>query len=212
MSIGAAVRNRLGRLESPATDAYRAIFFSLTDFVSNVRRMVPDANRVLEVGCGDGAVADRISRLYPGAHYTGIDVAPEPGRRYRGDPARATFRSITSGQLRETDPMPFDLVLIVDVLHHVPKNDDRAQILADAAAMMAPGGTVLVKEWERSRHLGYLAGATSDRYVSGDRSARFMDRSELVTLLRIGAPGLVVADFTTVRPWACNSLLALRAR
>lgn len=212
MSIGSTVRNRLGRFETPAAEAYRAMFISLSDFALKVQRIAPHAERVLEVGCGDGAVADRISNAYPNAQYIGIDVAPDPGRRYSGDPARASFRSITCGQLQKIEPKPFDLILIVDVLHHVSENDDRAQILTDAAAMMAPGGTIMVKEWERSRHLGYLAGATCDRYVSGDRTARFMDRRELSALLTIGAPGLAVVCSTTVRPWACNTLLALRAR
>lgn len=210
MSIGQTVRARLGRFETPAAEAYRAMFISLDDLARQVSQLVPQAARVLEIGCGDGSVADRVSRGYPGAHYVGIDVAPEPGRRYTGDASRAEFHSMTSAELRATDPEPFDLVLVVDVLHHVPADADRVQLVNDAVAMMSPAGTLVVKEWERSRHLGYLAGATADRFISGDRQARFMDAADLRSLLAQGAPDLAVGASATVRPWACNSLTALR--
>jgi hypothetical protein len=76
--------------------------------------------------------------------------------------------------------------------------------------MTSVSGSVLVKEWERSRNIGYLAGATCDRYVSGDRTARFMDRAELLTLLTTGVPTMSVIDSATVRRSACNALVALR--
>jgi len=78
--------------------------------------------------------------------------------------------------------------------------------------MTCSAGTVLVKEWERSRHLAYMAGATADRYISGDRQALFMDRAELLRLLDVGAPSLEVGAVTSVRPWACNVLVKLGHR
>ncbi|HEY7927407.1 MAG TPA: class I SAM-dependent methyltransferase [Candidatus Dormibacteraeota bacterium] len=212
MSIGSAVRTRLGRFETPAAEAYRALFINLDDLADTVARLIPRATRVLEIGCGDGAVADRICRVYRDVEYVGIDVSPNPGRRYTGDRVRATFRSMTSSQLRASAPAPFDLVLIVDVLHHVPAEPDRVRIVADAAAMITPGGTVLVKEWERSRQLSYLLGATCDRFVSGDRAARFMNRDQLTALIAAGAPDLAVVHNASVRPWRCNALTLLQAR
>lgn len=210
MSIGTAVRARLGRFEQPAAEAYRALFINLDDLARQVGVAVPGAARILEIGCGDGSVADRVARTHPHASYLGIDVSAAPGRRYTGPPDRATFATMTSAELRATDPAPFDLVLVVDVLHHVHDHRDRAALLADAVALLAPGGTLLVKEWARGRHPAYVLGAVADRYVSGDRQARFMDRAELSALLA-AVPGLAVTATTTVRPWACNVLVAARA-
>jgi 2-polyprenyl-6-hydroxyphenyl methylase/3-demethylubiquinone-9 3-methyltransferase len=212
MSIGPVVRARLGRFEQPAAEAYRAMFVNLDDLARRVRAAAPAATRILEIGCGDGSVADRITHTHPHARYLGIDVSPAPGRRYTGPPDRAAFAIQTSGELRATGPAPFDLVLVVDVLHHIPDDRDRAALLADAAAMLAAGGTLLVKEWARGWHPAYLAGAVADRYVSGDRQARFMDRRELADLLAAAVPDLPVTATASVRPWACNVLVAAGPR
>jgi 2-polyprenyl-3-methyl-5-hydroxy-6-metoxy-1,4-benzoquinol methylase len=211
MSIGATVRARLGRFEQPVAEAYRAMFIDLDDLARRVDATAPGARRVLEIGCGDGSVADRVVRTHPRARYLGIDVSASPGRRYTGAPDRATFATMTSGQLRATEPAPFDLVLVVDVLHHVHDVRDRAALLADAAALLAPGGVLLVKEWARGRHPAYFAGAVADRYVSGDRDARFMDRAELSALLA-AVPELAVTATASVRPWPCNVLVTARRR
>ena len=211
MSIGPAVRRSLGRFETPAAEAYRRLFFSVDHFASLTRVVAPNAKTVLEIGCGDGSVADRIIGIYPDATYVGIDIAPEPGRRFTGDRRRASFRSMLSSQLRATDPEPFDLVLVVDVLHHVPADSERAELLADAAAMTGSGGTVLVKEWERKYSLSYAAGWASDRYISGDRQVRYMDRDELRAIIAQGASQLEPVGVTTVRPWPCTVVHVLRA-
>src|SRR5205085_6883998 len=62
--------------------------------------VAPDAQRALEIGCGDGSIADRVTRAYPHVVYLGIDVVPTAGRRYVGDPGRATFRSVRSEERR----------------------------------------------------------------------------------------------------------------
>lgn len=193
-------------------EAYRAMFINLDDFLGTVLRLVPDASRILEIGCGDGAVADRVARYYPSARYVGIDTADDAGRRYSRDRAMASFHTMSSTDFRATEPGLFDLVLIVDVLHHVGTETERVGLVADAAALTAPNGTIIVKEWARSSHPAFLAGAFADRYVTGDRHVRFADHTELMDLLASGAPGFVVRDADTVRPWACNTLLALHRR
>jgi 2-polyprenyl-6-hydroxyphenyl methylase/3-demethylubiquinone-9 3-methyltransferase len=210
MSIGTAVRARLGRFEQPVAEAYRAMFIDLDDLARQAGAVAPGARRILEIGCGDGSVADRVVRTHPHARYLGIDVSAAPGRRYTGAPDRATFVTMTSGQLRATEPVPYDLVLVVDVLHHVHDLHDRAALLADAAALLAADGTLVVKEWARGRHPAYFAGAVADRYVSGDRDARFMDRAELSALLAAAVPELAVATSSSVRPWSCNMLVTAR--
>jgi len=153
----------LGHWEIPAVRMYRSRFINIDDLGRTIAS-ITNAKRILEIGCGDGAVAEVLCREFPAASYLGIDVAPTPGRLFRGDLARAEFRSIRSADLLAEEPEPFDLVVIVDVVHHVPE-DQRAALLGDAAALVAPGGTVVVKEWERGSGLAHLAAYTADRYV-----------------------------------------------
>ena len=209
MSIGTAVRARLGRLETPAADAYRSLFIDLENFADDLATRVPAVRRVLEIGCGDGSTADRLHRVYPSADYVGIDVAPEPGRRFTGNPPQASFASVTSAELRAAEPEPFDLVVIVDVLHHIPEEADRRGVLADAAAMAGPGATIVIKEWASDGGPAHPLAWFADRYISGDRTVRFGSTPYLRELATTALPDWSHAWSGWVRPWRNNVLLAL---
>lgn len=164
--LGPAVRTRLGRWEIPAADAYRSVFINLEDCAELVSSLWP-ARRILEVGCGDGSFAERLLDRFPDAEYVGIDISPEPGRLFRGDHARATFRSIDSASFRSEAPEPFDLVVVVDVIHHVPPAM-RKDLLFDVQALTRVGGHFAVKEWEPTRTAGHFAAWAADRFITGD--------------------------------------------
>lgn len=208
MGLGTAVRTRLGRWEVPAAELYRSAFINLDDLATSLSSQVP-AKRILEIGCGDGAMADRLCTAYPDAEYLGIDISPNPGRLFRGDRSRATFRSVYSSELVAEQGPQFDLVAIVDVVHHVAE-DIRAAVLRDAAALTAPGGSVAFKEWERGRGVPHLMAYTADRYVSGDTTVRFMDPAEIRGLARTNLAGFSLISETRIPPHRNNVLLVLR--
>lgn len=207
MSIGRTVRRALGPYEQRVASMYRDAFLDMDSLAQTVHPWVAGP-RVLEVGCGDGLVAQALTRREPHVHVTGIDVSPTPGQLYGGDPARAEFHSCTVEALAATTPEPFDLVLVVDVLHHV---DDASieSLLATAASLVRPGGNLVVKEWERNRSPGYFLGWFSDRVISGER-VRFFDRDGLVGLVERSAPGFARTDEAVVKPRRSNLIVAWR--
>ncbi len=71
---------------------------------------------ILDVGCADGFVAERLRGL--GHHVTGIDVVARPGVKERVD--RFIEADLDHGlPLLLADSQPFDAVLAADVLEHV---------------------------------------------------------------------------------------------
>ncbi|MER5641720.1 methyltransferase [Kitasatospora sp. NPDC002227] len=208
MGITTAVRRRLGKYEIPAAELYRSVFIDL-DSLATTLLSLSRPKRILEIGAGDGAVAERLVSALPDAEYVGIDVMDHPGRLFRGDRSRAEFRSVYSHDLRAEGPALFDLVLVVDVLHHVPPAR-RDALLHDAEALLAPGGTLIVKEWERRSDLAHLMAYTADKYVSGDKGVVFGDRDQLLAIISRALPGLSVICETRVPPKRNNILFALR--
>jgi SAM-dependent methyltransferase len=99
--------------------------------------------RVLEAGCGRGALAAALANL--GYEVTGVDrnaeMAAAAGER--GVPVIQADVHDVSGQ--------YDVVLFTRSLHHAEDLDD---ILAHAATLLAPGGQVIIEEfaWERVDH------------------------------------------------------------
>jgi len=205
MSIGRTVRRLLGKHEQRVADLYRDSFLDTTALAEAVAGF-GQFPRVLEVGCGDGFVTTKLVEHMPSAHVVGIDVAATPGRHFTGDPARVEFRSCTVEAYAATDPEPFDLVLIVDVLHHVD-DDTLPSLVTTAASLMRPGGHLIVKEWERNRTVGYGLGWFSDRVISGEQ-VRFFDRDGLVHEIERWAPALERVGDARVRPRHSNLIVA----
>ncbi len=96
--------------------------------------------RVLEVGCGRGALAAALADL--GHEVTGVDrdaeMAAAAGER--GVPVIHADVHDVSGE--------YDVVLFTRSLHHV---EDLDGVLAHAPTLLAPGGQVVIEEfaWER---------------------------------------------------------------
>ncbi len=99
---------------------YRGLFVHLDAFVASIRARAGTPAEILEIGCGDGLVTERLALAFPGSVLTGIDICSQPGRLYRGDPARVRFLRTTSEALGATAAARFQLVIVADVFHHVP--------------------------------------------------------------------------------------------
>lgn len=109
----------------------------MLSFVELVEReLAPAPVRVLEVGCGEGALATRLAAA--GHDVVAIDPAAPPG---------TLFRRL---KLEEVDPAEglFDAVVAQHSLHHVVDLEAAADRIVE---LLRPGGLVLVDElaWER---------------------------------------------------------------
>ncbi len=91
MGFGTAVRHKLGPAEPLISDLYRSRFINLDELTRTITSLA-NPTRILEVGCGEGAVAERLASAYQAAQYVGLDIAPEPGRMFIGDRSRFEFR------------------------------------------------------------------------------------------------------------------------
>jgi SAM-dependent methyltransferase len=106
--------------------------------------LIPAAGSVLDVGCGDGAIAQAIMARRPDLTFRGIDVFLRP--------QVAIPSLVYDGATIPFDTDHFDWVTIVDVLHHT---DNPAAILCECARVARNG--VIIKDHLRD---GLLAGHT----------------------------------------------------
>jgi 2-polyprenyl-3-methyl-5-hydroxy-6-metoxy-1,4-benzoquinol methylase len=206
--VGASVRRSLGPLERPASRAYRAMFVNTDDLAEAVAALRPGP-RILEIGSGDGIVAQKISERCPESTLLGIDVGVPPGAMFSGDPRRVSFRRVPAEALIEEGVEPFDLVLIADVLHHVPL-ELRAGLVRTAGELLLPGGILVVKETCRVCSPGYPAAVIADRHIGGESNVSFMTEPELERLIIGNVAALTPIARSTLRPWRMNLLAAYR--
>ena len=186
---------------------YRSLFVHLDAFVGSIRAQVPAATEILEIGCGDGLVTERLALAFPGATLTGIDICAQPGRLYRGDPARVRFLRTSTEALSTAERARFQLLVIADVLHHVPY-DNRVGFLSSVIPLMSAGARLVLKDWVREWTPAYALGYFSDRFITGDR-IRYPDENELRLLAQsVFGQDAIRSEFR-VRPWHCNLALVI---
>lgn len=202
MAVGPFVRGLFGKHERRLAELYRALFFDVDDYVGTLKRWQPDAGEILEVGCGEGVVTERLAAAYPGARITAIDITPRVGRLYGGRSEGVQFLQTDVGTIAREHPAAFDLVVLSDVLHHVP-SELRSGLLREIRTAMRPDGLFVVKEWEKRSSLVYWLGYASDRWLTGDR-IRYMTADELRCQLRDGLGVHRVLQEARISPWRTN--------
>lgn len=114
---------------------------------------IPTKARLLDLGCGNGALAGELWRQGQRGVYLGLDSSArllDEARRNLPEGSRAVFlqRELTqAGWEKGLPETTFDLVMAFAVLHHVPGHDLRRQIAQAAGALLAPGGHLAHSEW-----------------------------------------------------------------
>jgi len=202
MSIGSRVRAMFGKHEPLIANLWRAMFLDLDDWTAKVRSWHPNPRRVLEVGCGEGYSTARLARAFPNAEIVAIDILPQVGRLYDGPAGRVEFRLQTAESLAAAEPGAFDLVIMCDVIHHIPL-DVRASVLGAVRNLLAPAGRFAVKDWGRSLSPIHWLCFSSDRWLTGDR-VNFLKPDEARGLLAdvFGADAVRAGGW--VKPWRNN--------
>jgi 2-polyprenyl-3-methyl-5-hydroxy-6-metoxy-1,4-benzoquinol methylase len=209
MRLGPLIRRLLGPYERPVTELYRRTFIDLDEFVRIIAAWVLDPRRILEIGCGEGAVAERLATSFPAAVITAIDITPAVGRLFRGDRLRVSFRREEARELAQRQQNSFDLILMCDVLHHVPSSA-RRDLLSAARRLLAPQGAFIFKDWSPSATPIHWICDAADRYLTGD-DVRHLTVDEAKALLNDVFGAGAVQQEEHVRPWANNFAFIVRA-
>ncbi len=112
---------------------------------------------VLDIGCGNARFACWLAEAGFEFRYTGVDASPallEAAGRQLPESVAASSELIQHDFLASGTPGaalpagPFDLVVLMGVLHHVPGTDWRLQLLEAAADRLTAGGLLVLAAWQ----------------------------------------------------------------
>ena len=106
--------------------------------------------RVLDVGCGGGILADAMARK--GADVLGIDLAEKSLKvaqlhALEAGTSQITYRLVAAEALAAEMPDQFDVVTCMEMLEHVP---DPASVVQACARLAKPGGWVFFSTINRN--------------------------------------------------------------
>jgi len=110
-----------------------------------IAAVLPRSGRVLEIGCGHGLFSAYAAFDACGRDVLGVDIDRdkiEAAVAAADGVDRLEFRVAPDGAVPEG---PWDAIVFVDVLYLLPADEQR-RLLTEAAAQLAPGGSIVVKE------------------------------------------------------------------
>lgn len=113
--------------------------------------------RVLDVGCGGGILADSMARK--GAEVLGVDLATKALRvaqlhALETGTQNIEYREISVEALAQEQPASFDVVTCMEMLEHVP---DPGSVVRACAQLVKPGGWVFFSTINRNAKAFVLA-------------------------------------------------------
>jgi 2-polyprenyl-6-hydroxyphenyl methylase/3-demethylubiquinone-9 3-methyltransferase len=156
--------------------------------------------KVADVGCGGGLLSEALAQA--GAQVTGIDLGEkviEIARLHLHESnLQVDYRVQSSAELAGREPASFDAVCCMELVEHVP---DPAALVSDLAAMLKPGGRLLMSTVNRTP-AAFGAAIVGAEYVmrmlprGTHHYAQFLKPSELGRLLR--QAGLELEDVSGV--------------
>lgn len=121
--------------------------------------------RVLDVGCGGGLLAEALAR--EGARVTAIDLAPamiEVARLHAAQSALSVdYRLAAAEEIAAAEPGSFAVVTCMELLEHVP---DPAGMLGTLAKALRPGGALFVSTLNRNLR-SFLLAIVGAEYLLG---------------------------------------------
>ena len=115
-------------------------------------RYVRPADDLLDLGCGNGELARHLARNGHQGRYTGLDFSPALLEQAdTGQPANFHFIQAdisSSGWEVFLAGKRYAAILAFAVLHHIPGEKLRQQVLGKVKALLAPGGCFIHSEWQ----------------------------------------------------------------
>ena len=125
-------------------------------------------DKLLDVGCGTGALLHAVSSSYPQAKLAGVDLSPE-----MIEIARVKLGPTVVLECSQAERLPFpnetfDILVSTSVLHFLRRPHE---VLCEARRVLKPGGKIVVTDWCHD----YLACRLCDGFL------RLFDRAHFRT-------------------------------
>ena len=128
--------------------------------LTSILPYLPYDATILDAGCGNGRLALLLDQERPGSTYVGVDATPELIEEARAQAGQlpqtdTTFcvADVTRPNWTEVLPQaPFDCVVVLAVLHHIPDFDLRARVLRAATSVLNSQGYVILSTWRFLAH------------------------------------------------------------
>ncbi len=183
----------------PSLHVYeRTIDLSERTSLSVIASQIPPNARILDLGCGSGAIGQYLMRQGP-VTIDGLTISED-----EAELARAVYRRVDVANLDNCDLIAlfgqgqYDVIVCADVLEHVRGSE---RVLAQCAHLLAPGGKALLSIPNAS-YSGLIAELMAGEFryrkegLLDETHVRFFTRQTLLRFLQSG--GWAIDNFEVI--------------
>jgi 2-polyprenyl-3-methyl-5-hydroxy-6-metoxy-1,4-benzoquinol methylase len=183
----AAVSQIIANQKSWIVRLYARIRFLILrqTFLQEIGQYLPREGRILDLGCGFGLFSLYFAMDAPTRDLTGVDLdserieaATQCAAQLGVDNVRYTASNVLDWRGTE----PFDAIFMLDLIHHLPKQEV-AVFLERVSRLIAPGGVLLLKDVSNRPYYKMLFTLLLDRLMVGSEPIHYWDPGELCGLV-----------------------------
>jgi cyclopropane fatty-acyl-phospholipid synthase-like methyltransferase len=128
--------------------------------LSAVERLVPPVGTILELGCGHGIFANLVGLRGPERKLLALEKNVAKAAVAGG---RVTNVTVEDRDVMQEGLPTVDVVMLIDVLHHLGSFAEQEELIARVGTMLRPGGVLILKEVTKSRAIRYRLTLVLDR-------------------------------------------------
>jgi len=183
----AAVSRIIANQKSWIVRLYARIRFLILrqTFLQEIGQYLPREGRILDLGCGFGLFSLYFALDAPTRDLTGVDLDSERIEAATQCAARLGVDNVhytASNVLDWRGTEPFDAVFMLDLIHHLPK-EQVAGFLERVAQLIAPDGVLLLKDVSNRPYYKMIFTLLLDRMMVGSEPIHYWDPAELCALV-----------------------------
>lgn len=127
-----------------------------------LEELVPAEGKIVDLGCGDGLVANYLALKAPKRQIIGVDK--NEIRLKEADRGLSNTKFVCGDVLSEKIPLS-DTVLMIHLLHHLSSFDEQKIVLQKAKGKLKKGGRLIIAEIDHRPVLKYLLTLLVDRII-----------------------------------------------
>lgn len=160
---------------------YFFIRWRLASF-GKLEALVPKEGKILDFGCGSGILANFLALNSNQREIVGMDIWDEKIKQARRVSQEIENISFVSQEIEDIEGK-FNVIVMQDVLHHLPK-DEQKQTLLRLKNSLAENGMLIIQDIDKKSFPKYLIGWFVDALFCGYKNISYRSRDEIVEMLK----------------------------
>ncbi|TSC63492.1 MAG: Uncharacterized protein G01um101493_425 [Microgenomates group bacterium Gr01-1014_93] len=127
-----------------------------------VERILPEKGVVIDLGCGEGLLANYLALASLERKIIGFEIDPGRLERARKGIKNTTFKV---GDIVNLSYPKGDVYLLFHVLHHLPSEEAQEKVLKKIKEKLSSGGKLIIVEVYVETSIKYLAAWIADHFL-----------------------------------------------